>query len=121
HRRRLLGKAQIDDLDDVAALLVEADGGADQGGDAVELLLGARLVDRLALVVLAVDAVDQDADRDALHPAALDDFGALGPRNLVVDDLFRLLALLARRRVFLLLLAGARELVVGPDPGFRPV
>ena len=52
-RLRRFGEAQIDDLDLVAALLVEADRGAHQRGDAVELFLGARLVDDLALVVLA--------------------------------------------------------------------
>ncbi len=36
---RDLGKAQIDDLDLVAALLVEADGGAHQRRDAVDLFL----------------------------------------------------------------------------------
>ena len=41
--RRRLGEAQVDDLDLVAALLVEADRRAHQRGDAVELLLGARL------------------------------------------------------------------------------
>ncbi len=35
-----VGEAQVDDLDLVAALGVEADGGADQGGDAVDLFLG---------------------------------------------------------------------------------
>ena len=43
---RRFGEAQIDDLDLVAALLVEADRGAHQRGDPVDLLLAARLVDR---------------------------------------------------------------------------
>ena len=47
-RDRRLGKAQVHDLELVAAVLVEPDRGADERGDAVELLLRARLVGRLA-------------------------------------------------------------------------
>ena len=57
-----LGEAQIDDLDLIAALLVEADRGAHQRGDLIDFFLAARLVGDLALVVLAVGAVDQDGD-----------------------------------------------------------
>ena len=46
-------KRRFDHLDLVAALLVEADRGAHQRGDAVDLFLAARLVADLALVVLA--------------------------------------------------------------------
>ena len=37
---RRLGEAQVDDLDLVAAVAVEADRGAHEGGDPVEFLLG---------------------------------------------------------------------------------
>src|SRR4029079_2055539 len=79
-----VGKAQIGDLDLVTALLIEADGGAHQSGDPVDLLLAARLVGLLALVVLAVDAIDYDSDRHAIDPAALDHLGLGGARNLVI-------------------------------------
>lgn len=49
---RSFGEAEVDDLDLVAALLVEADRRAHQSGDAVELLLGAVLIDHLAFFVL---------------------------------------------------------------------
>ena len=94
--RRRLGKAQIDDLDLVAALLVEADRRADQRGDLIDLFLAARLIGDLALVVLGVAAVDQHGDRDAVDPAAFGHFGLGGLGNLVIDDFFGLLALLAR-------------------------
>ena len=90
-----LGEAQVDDLDLVAALLVEADRGAHQRGDAVELLLGARLVGGLALFVLGVAAVDQHGGRDALDAPALGDLRLGRAGDLVVDDLLRLLALVA--------------------------
>ena len=83
---RRFGEAQVDDLDLVAALLVEADRGAHQRGDAVELFLGARLVDGLALVVLGVDAVDQHGGRDALDAAAFGHLGLGRAGDLVVDD-----------------------------------
>ena len=70
---------------------------AHQRGDAVELLLGARLVGQLALVVLGVDAVDQHRDRDAVDAAALGHLGLGGAGNLVIDDFLGLLALVARR------------------------
>ena len=95
---RHIGKAQVDDLDLVAALLVEADRGAHQRGDAVDLFLLARLVDRLALVVLGVAAVDQHRDRDAVDAAAFGHFGLGRAGNLVVDDFLGLAALVARRR-----------------------
>ena len=87
---------QVDDLDLVAALLVEADRRAHQRRDAVELFLAALLVDHLALVVLGVDAVDQHRDRDAVDAAGLGDFGLGGAGNLVIVGFLGLLALVAR-------------------------
>src|SRR5712672_166766 len=106
---RGLGEAQIDHLDLIAAFLVVADGGAHERGDAVELLLGAVLVDRIALVALGVVAVDQDRDRDAVDAAALDHLGLGHARDVVIDDFIGFLALLARGVV--LLRVGARQLV----------
>src|SRR5580704_3732548 len=83
-RGRRLGEAQIDDLDLVAALLAEADCRAHQGGDLVELFLAARLIGAFALVVLAIGAVNQDRDRDAIEPAAFEHLGLGGLGNLVV-------------------------------------
>ena len=131
HGRRL-GEAQIDDLDLVAALLVEADRRAHQSRDLVDLLLAARLVDDVALVVLAVGAVDQDGDRDAIDAAALDHFGLGRLRYFVIDDLLGFLALVARiartrrRRSLPLVSAGYlvadRDLVVADfgSPKFLP-
>ena len=106
HGRRL-GEAQIDHLDLVAALLVEADRRAHQRGDAVELLLAAVLVDHLALVVLGIAAVDQHRDRDAVDPPGLGHFGLGGAGNLVIVGLFGLLALVAGLRgIVAVLVAG---------------
>ena len=96
HGRRF-GEAQVDDLDLVAALLVEADRRAHQRRDAVELLLAAVLIDHLAFFVLGVGAVDQHGDRDAVDAAALGHLGLGGAGNLVVVGLFGLLALVAGR------------------------
>ncbi len=82
-------------------------------GDAVELLLGAVVVDHLALVVLGVDAVDEDCDRDAVDPADLGHLGLGGAGDLVIVGLFGLLALVLRRHAAALLVAG--ELVVDGD------
>ncbi len=86
HLRRL-DEAEVGDLDGIAARLVEADGGTHQGGDAVELLLGARLVDDVAIAVARVDAVDHDGDGEPTHAAGLDRLGRRRARNLVVQDL----------------------------------
>src|SRR5205085_6724894 len=115
-RRGRIGETQIDDLDLVAALLVEADRGAHQRGDAVELLLGARLVDDVALVVLGVAAVDQHGRRHALDAAAFGHLGLGGARDLVVDDLLGLAAVVARAgRIGLRRRAG--QLVADADRG----
>ncbi len=92
------GEFEVDDLDLIAALLVEADRRAHQRGDAVELLLAALLIDHLALFVLGIDAVDQHGDRDPVDPSSLGHFGLGGVGNLVIVGLFGLLALVARRR-----------------------
>ncbi len=47
--RRRLGEAQVDDLDLVAAVAVEADRRAHQSGDALQFVLGARLVGELSV------------------------------------------------------------------------
>ena len=96
-RDRRLGKAQVHDLELVAAVLVEPDRGADERGDAVELLLRARLVGRLAAGGPGVDAVEEDRDREPLDAAALEDLGAGGARDLVVDDLLVLVRGVAGR------------------------
>ena len=95
-RRWRLGEAQVDHLDLVAALLIEADRRAHQGGNLVDFVFGAGLIDDVALVVLAIDAVDQNRDRDAIDAAALDHFGLGDLGYLVIDDLFRLSVLVAR-------------------------
>ena len=110
---RRVGKAQVDDLDLVAALLVVADRRAHQHHDAVEILLRSRLVDGLALLVLGVDAVDQHRDRDAVDAAALDHPRLGGARDVVVDGLVGLLGQLARRRVLPVLVS--RQLVLDRD------
>ena len=105
------GEAQVYDLDLIAALLVEADGRAHQRGNAIELFLVARLIDQLALVVLAVDAIDQNGDRDAVDAACLGHLGLGDARNLVVVGLFALLGLVARGGRIVLALV-ARQFVV---------
>src|SRR5207237_9805382 len=95
-RRGRFGEAQVDDLDLVAAFLVVADCRAHQRGDPVEFFLRARLIDGVALVVLGVTAVDQNRRRDAFDAAAFGNFGLGRAGNLVVDDFFGLLALIAR-------------------------
>src|SRR6185436_4963364 len=96
------------------ALLVEADCGTHQRRDAVELLLAAVRIDHLAFFVLAVGAVDQHCDRDAVDAAGLGHLGLGGAGDLVIVGLFALLALLFRGGcVVVALLAG--ELVVDGD------
>ena len=112
-----LGEPEVGDLDLVAALGVEADGAADERGNAIDLLLAARLIGELALVVLGVDAVHHDRDRDALDAAALDHLGLGGARDLVVDDFLGLAVLVAlllpgRRRCGRI---GARQFVADRD------
>ena len=92
---RRFGKAKIDDLDLVAALLLEADRRADQRGDAVELFLAAVLIDHFALFVLGIGAVDQHRDRDPVDPSGFGDLGLGGAGNLVIVGLFAFLALVA--------------------------
>src|SRR5262249_7624754 len=111
----------------VAALLVETDRRAHQGGDAVELLLGTVLVDHLALFVLGVAAVDEDGDRDAVDAAGFGHLGLGGAGDLVIVGLLALLALVAGARGIVLVLV-ARQLVVdrdlaaivGREAGFLP-
>src|SRR5262249_3082811 len=105
--------------DQVAAPPAEAHGRAHQRGDAIDLILLARLVGGLALVVLAVAAVDQHRDRDAVDAAAFGHLGLGRAGNLVIDDflgLARLLALGGCRGIgvgrALLLLLGAGQFVV---------
>ncbi len=79
------------------------------------LFLGAGLIDHLALVVLAVDAIDQHRDRDAVDLAAFDHFGLGRARDLVVDDFLGLPALVAVAALLLLLL-----LLVAPPGSSLP-
>src|SRR5262249_1114265 len=67
----------------------------EQHRDLVDLLFGARLIDDVALVVLAVDAVHQHRHRDAIDAAALDHFGLSRFRYLVIDDFFGFSVLIA--------------------------
>ena len=110
---RRFGKAEVDDLDLVAALLVEADRRTHQGGDAVELFLAAVLIDHLAFFVLGIGAVDQHRDRDPVDASGLGNLGLGGAGNLVVVGLFALLALVAGRRPAAGLVAG--QFVVDGD------
>src|SRR6202034_2070959 len=91
---RRFGKAQVDNLDLVAAFLVEADRRAYQRRDLIELFLAARLVGHVAFVVLGVGAVDQDGDRKTIEPAALDHLRLGGLGYLVIDDLLGFAALI---------------------------
>ena len=113
-RDRRLGKAQVHDLELVAAVLVEPDRGADERGDAVELLLRARLVGRLAAGGPGVDAVEEDRDREPLDAAALEDLGAGGARDLVIDDLLVLVRGVAGRAAAGRL-GGSRKLAADAD------
>ena len=92
---RSLGEAQVDHLNLVAAFLFEADRRANQSPDLIELLLAARLIGRVALVVLGIGAVDQDGDGEVVEPSTFDHFRLGGLGYLVVDDLFGLAALIA--------------------------
>src|SRR6185312_5879267 len=115
-RGRGFGKAQIDHFELVAALGVETDRGAHQRGDAVDLFLGARLVDDLALGVLRVNAVDKHCGGNAPHAARFGDLGLAGVRNLVVDDLFALAVRVARGvRIVAVAVAAARQFVADRD------
>ena len=116
-----VGEAQVDDLDLVAALLIEADRGAHERGDAIDLLFFARLIDRLALVVLGIDAIDQHRDRDAVHAPAFGDFRLGGPGDLVIDDFLRLAALLAGRAAALAWPGRAGQFVADRDLAFLVV
>src|SRR5262249_60699043 len=103
--------------DQVAAPPAEAHGRAHQRGDAIDLILLARLVGGLALVVLAVAAVDQHRDRDAVDAAAFGHLGLGGAGNLVIDDFLGLARLVALRGgggigVVRALLLGVRQIVV---------
>src|SRR6185295_2821908 len=91
-----VGEAQVDHFHLVATFLVEADSGAHQGGNAIDLFLVARLIADLALVVLAVNTVHQHGDRDAIDPAGFDHLGLGDARYLVIDELLRLAVLVAR-------------------------
>ena len=113
HRRRL-GKAQVDHLDLVAALGVEADGRAHQSRDAVDLLFRARRVGDLAFVVLGIGAVHQHRRGNTVDAAAFDHLGLGGARHLVIDDFLGLLVLVARTAAALLL-GGARQFVADRD------
>ncbi len=93
--RRGLGEAKVDHLDLIAALLVEADGGAHQRRDPVQFVLAAGLIDGFALFVLAVGAVDQHRGRDAVDAAGLGDLGLGDAGNLVIVDFLAFLALVA--------------------------
>ena len=111
---RGFGEFEVDDLDLVAALLIEADRRAHQCGDAVELLLAALLIDHLAFFVLDVAAVDQHRDREAVDPPDLGHLGLGGAGDLVIVGLFALLALVARDRSGVPVLV-ARQFVVDGD------
>src|SRR6185312_14185776 len=113
-RLRAFGEFQVDDLDLVAALLVEADRRAHQRRNPVELFLGALLVDQLALFVLGIGTVDQHRDGDAVDAAGLGHLGLGGARNLVIVGFLGLLALVAGLgAVGVVLVAG--QLVVDGD------
>ncbi len=60
--------------------------------------LGAVLVDHLALLVLAIGAVDQHRDRDAVDAAGFGDLGLGGAGDFVIVGFFALLALVAGGR-----------------------
>src|SRR5882757_1017401 len=112
---RCFGEAQVDDLDLVAALLVEADRRAHQGCDAIELLLAAVLIDHLAFFAPGIAAVDQHDDRNAVDPPGLGDLGLGGARDLVVVGFFALLALVARSCRVIAAALVARQLIVDGD------
>ena len=104
--RRRIGEFEVDDLDLVATLLVEANRRTHQRCNTVELFLAALLVDHLAFFVLGITAVDQHRDRDAVHPSGLGHLGLGGAGNLVIVGFLGLLALVARGcRVVLILVA----------------
>ena len=88
--------------------MVESHGGAYQRGDAVELLLRARLISRLATAPFGVDAVHEDGDRQPLDAACLSHVGTGRARDLVVDDLL----VLARGVAVGLFVIGIRRLKV---------
>ena len=88
---RGLGKAQVDDLELVAALLVVSDGRAHERADAVEILLRARRIGDGTRSIARISAVDKNGDGDALDPPGIDRLGPRGAGYLVID---RLLALL---------------------------
>jgi len=50
----------------IAAFLVETNRPAHQGCDLIDLLLAARVISDLALLILAIGAVDEDGDRDSV-------------------------------------------------------
>ena len=112
-RRRLLDEAHRDDLDLVAAPLVEADGAADQGGDAGQLLRRAFAPAR-RLALRARHAIHQHGDR-AAHHRVLPQRVAGGPADLVIRRLLLpVLGGAGRRRARL----GARQ-VAGDGGGRR--
>src|SRR4029077_5222824 len=93
--------------------------------DAIQLLLAAVLIDHLAFFVLAVAAVDQHGDRNAVDPSGLGHLGLGRARDLVIVGFLGLAALVARgRRAVVLLIAGQfvddRDLavVLGGGAGF---
>src|SRR5207244_11604944 len=80
----------------------------------------------VALVVLAVAAIDQHRRRDALDAATLGDLGLGRARNLVIGDFLGLLALVARglarlTRLALLVGLGAGQFVADGDLAFPAV
>ena len=106
---------QVDDLDLIAALLVEADGRAHQRADHFEVFLRACRVDDFALLVLAVAAVDQHGDRDAVDAAGFGHFGLGDAGNLVIVDFLALLALVFRGGGAAALSLAAGQLIVDGD------
>ncbi len=96
-------EAQVHDFDHVAALVVEADCRADKGRDALKIFFGARCVGQI-VAGLRIGAVNEHRDRDALHAARLQRFGARGAGDFVIHDFFGLARIVARLLRLLLLL-----------------
>src|SRR6185436_9186946 len=116
-----LGEAQVDDLDLVAAALVETDRRAHQRGNAVQLFLLARLIGGFAIGAAVVVAVDQHGDRDAVDAPAFGHFGLGRAGDLVIDDFLGLAGLLARILIAFRAPLAAGKLVADADLAFLPV
>ncbi len=115
--RRLLGggEAQVDDLHAVAPVGVEADRGAHQRVELLQLFRRARLVGLRAVRAGGIDAVDQHRDRQLLDDAALAHLALHRLGDLVVDRLLVAPALRARPRAGALVRLRVRQVVGDAD------